>query len=308
MKSCALCLVAYSFPSMRNIFLFIRRYFVFLCFLMLQGIALWMLFKYNRYHRTVFLGVSNEITGSISTQVDKVDDYFHLREENKRVHHMNDSLMNLLKSNYSHIDTSTRQVIDSVQINDSTKGVQRFLWREAKVVYNSVNFDQNYLQINRGGNQGIKDNMAVLSSDGALVGLVVNVSPNFSQVMSLLHTKSRVPATIKRFNVYGTIEWDTEDPRFVILKGISRDVEVKKGDSVLTSPYSYNYPPGYLIGRVASIETDKASGFYLLKVKTAVNFNTVQQVFAVENLQREEQLKLDDDTKQKVEQQKRTTR
>ena len=289
---------------MRNIFLFIRRYFVFLSFLVLQGFALWMLFKYNRYHRAVFLGMSNEITGSLNTQVDKVDDYFHLREENRRVHQMNDSLMNLLRSNYSVTDTSTRLVVDSLQVNDSTKQVQRYLWREAKVVYNSVNFDQNYIQLNRGSNQGVTDNMAVLNSDGAIVGLTVNVSPNFSQVMTLLHTKSRVPATVKRFNVNGTVEWNTEDPRFVLLKGISRDVEVKKGDSILTSPYSYNFPPGYLIGRVAAIETDKASGFYLLKVRTAVNFNAIQQAFVVENIQREEQIKLDEDTKKKIEQQK----
>jgi rod shape-determining protein MreC len=263
-----------------------------------------MLFKYNRYHRAVFLGVSNEITGSMNKQVDKVDDYFHLREENRRVHQMNDSLMNLLRSNYSLTDTSARLVVDSLQINDSTKQVQRYLWREAKVVYNSVNFDQNYIQLNRGSKQGVTDNMAVLNSDGAIVGLTVNVSPNFSQVMTLLHTKSRVPATIKRFNVNGTVEWNTEDPRFVLLKGISRDVEVKKGDSVLTSPYSYNFPPGYLIGRVAAIETDKASGFYLLKVRTAVNFNAIQQAFVVENIQREEQIKLDEDTKKKIEQQK----
>ncbi len=77
---------------------------------------------------------------------------------------------------------------------------------------------------------------------------------------------------IKRFNVNGTVEWDTKDPRFVILKGISKDVEVKKGDSVLTSPYSYNFPPGYLIGTIAAIETDKASGFYLLKVQNRRQF------------------------------------
>ena len=290
---------------MRNIFLFIRRYFVFLSFLVLQGFALWMLFKYNRYHRAVFLGVSNEITGSMNKQVDKVDDYFHLREENRRVHQMNDSLMNLLRSNYSLTDTSARLVVDSLQVNDSTKQVQRYLWREAKVVYNSVNFDQNYIQLNRGSNQGVTDNMAVLNSDGAIVGLTVNVSPNFSQVMTLLHTKIRVPATVKRFNVNGTVEWDTEDPRFVLLKGISRDVEVKKGDSVLTSAYSYNFPPGYLIGSVAAIETDKTSGFYLLKVRTAVNFNAIQQAFVVENIQREEQIKLDEDTKKKIEQQKK---
>lgn len=218
---------------------------------------------------------------------------------------MNDSLMNLLPSNYSSADTSSKLVVDSLELNDSTKQVQRYLWREAKVVYNSVNFDQNYIQLNRGKNQGIKDNMAVLSSDGAIIGLVVNVSPNFSQVMTILHTKSRVPATIKHFNVNGTIEWDTKDPRFVLLKGISRDVQVKKGDSVLTSPYSYNFPPGYLVGRVAAIETDKASGFYMLKVQTTVNFNSVQQAFIVENIQREEQMKLDEETKRKIEQQKK---
>src|SRR5678810_351254 len=148
---------------MRNIFLFIRRYFVFLSFLALQAFGLYMLFKYNRYHRAVFLGISNEITGSVNTQVDKVDDYFHLREENKRVHHMNDSLMNLLRSNYWKDDTTVRFVTDSIQINDSTKGVQRYLWREAKVVYNSVNFDKNYIQLNRGSKQGVKDDMAVLN-------------------------------------------------------------------------------------------------------------------------------------------------
>ena len=292
---------------MRNIFLFIRRYFVFLCFLVLQGFALWMLFRYNRLHHTVFLGVSNEITGRVNSQVDKVDDYFHLREENRRVHHMNDSLMNLMKVNYWQPDTSAKAVTDSLQINDTTKSVRRYLWREAKVVYNSVNFDQNYLQVNRGADQGIKENMAVLSSDGALAGLVVNVSKNFSQVMSLIHTKSRVPASLKRSSVFGTIEWDTEDPRFVTLKGISRDVEVKKGDSVVTSIYSYNYPPGFLIGRIDRIQTDQASGFYVLRVRTSVNFNSVQQVFIVENLQREEQLKLEEETKRKIDQQKKTT-
>jgi rod shape-determining protein MreC len=122
--------------------------------------------------------------------------------------------------------------------------------------------------------------------------------------MSLLHVQSRVPASLKNNNVFGTIEWNGEDPRFLLLKGISMDVKVKKGDSVLTSIYSYNYPPGFLVGRIADIKTDKASGFYILKVRSAVNFNAVQQVFVVENLQRTEQLMLDEATKQKMEQKK----
>ena len=276
---------------MRNIFLFVRRYFTFLAFILLQIFALWMLFKFNKLHHAAFLGVANEVTGSVNTQVDKLDDYFHQGEENKRVHRMNDSLMNLLHSNFYQVDTSQRLVVDSLMI-DSVKSARRYYWRDAKVVYNTVNFEKNYLQINRGSNYGIKDNMAVLNSDGAVVGQVVNVSPNFSQVMSLLHIQNSVSASLKKTGDAGKVEWDGKDPRFLIMKSISKSVPVQVGDTVLTSKYSYNYPPDKMIGTVAAIGSDPASGLYLLKIRAAVNFSNVQQVFVVENLQRDEQLQL----------------
>ncbi|HEX8315021.1 MAG TPA: rod shape-determining protein MreC, partial [Flavisolibacter sp.] len=235
---------------MRNIFLFLRRYFTFFTFILLQLFALWMVFRYNRFHRAAFLGVANEFTGSVNTQVDKLDDYFHQGQENVRVHRMNDSLLNLLKSNLDYRDTSQRVVTDSVR-QDSTYAVLRYIWRDAKVVYNTVNAEENYLQINRGSKQGIKDDMAVISSDLNVVGVVVNVSANFSQVMSLLHVQSSVSAAHKNTATLGKIEWDAKDPRYVLLKGISRSVEVKPGDSVLTSRYTYNFPPGYLIGTIS---------------------------------------------------------
>jgi rod shape-determining protein MreC len=147
--------------------------------------------------------------------------------------------------------------------------------------------------------------MAVLNSDGAVVGQVVNVSPNFSEVMSLLHIQSSVSAALKKTGDAGKLEWDGKDPRFVQLKGISKSVEVKIGDTVVTSKYSYNFPPDKIIGRIASISSDPATGFYLLKIRTVVNFNTIQQVHVVENLQRGEQLQLEKDTEKKVEQQKK---
>ncbi len=286
---------------MRNIFLFIRRHFVFLLFVVLQAVSLWMLFNFNRFHNAVFLGVASEITGSINTQVDKVDDYFHLREENRRVHRMNDSLISILKINFVSTDTSQTAVTDSLKI-DSSVQVRRYLYRDAKVVFNSVTADNNYLQLNRGFNGGVKENMSVINSDGAIVGLVINVSPNFSQVMSLLHTKSNVPAMLKNTGTAGKVSWDTKDPRFLTLEGISRDVAVKVGDSVVTSRYSYNYPPGFFIGRITEAKEDKATGFYALRLRSAVNFGAIQQVFVIENLQRTEQVELEKDTERKMEQ------
>ncbi len=266
-----------------------------------------MLFNYNRFHRAAFLGVATEFTGRVNTQVDKLDDYFHQGDENARLHRMNDSLMNLLKTNFSYSDTGQRLVTDMVR-KDSTVALLRYYWRDAKVVYTTVNGEQNYIQLNRGSKYGIKDDMAVLSSDGAVVGVVVNVSPGFSEVMSLLHVQSSVSAAHKITGTLGKVEWDAKDPRFVLLKGISRNIEVKAGDSIVSSRYSYNFPPNYLIGTVAEISNDPATGFYLMKVKTAANFSTIQQVFVVENLQREEQLQLSKDTEKKMELQKNTQR
>ncbi|RYZ61419.1 MAG: rod shape-determining protein MreC [Chitinophagaceae bacterium] len=292
---------------MLNIFAFLRRYFTFITFVVLQAVSLWMLFNYNRFHRAAFLGVASELTGSINTQVDKLDDYFHQGEESRRVHRMNDSLMNLLQANYFVPDTGVVAKTDSLRF-DTTRAVRRYLWRDAKVVYNTISAEQNYIQLNRGSKHGIRDEMAVLSSTGGVVGVVVNVSPNFSQVMSLLHVQNSVSAAHQKSGTLGKVEWEAKDPRYVLLKGISKSVEVKVGDSVVTSRYSYNFPPNYLIGTVNEITNDPATGFYLLKVRVAVNFSTLQQVFVVENLTREEQLKLAADTEKKLEQQKKGQR
>src|SRR5215213_1517840 len=123
---------------MRNIFLFIRRFSTLFAFLALQVFAVWMLFKFNKIHHAAFLGVASEFTGSVNSQVDKLDDYFHQGEENKRVHRMNDSLLNLLHSNFSYTDTAQKLMVDSVMM-DTVKGIRRYFWREAKVVYNTIN-------------------------------------------------------------------------------------------------------------------------------------------------------------------------
>ena len=290
---------------MRNVFLFISRYRTFFTFLILQVVSLWFLFSYNRFHSARFLGVANEVTGRVNTQYNKVEDYFELREENRRIHRMNDSLLNLQSRNFMRADTSLQLVQDSVPF-DTLGHYRRYQFRPATVVYNSTNSQKNYLQINRGSNHGIKDNMAVLSSDGSTVGVVVGVSPNFSQVMSLLHVQQKVNAALKKTGDFGTIEWDGKDPRFLILRGIPRSIEIKTGDTVLTSPYSFNFPPGYMIGTIAETITDKSTNFYILKIRPAARFYSIQQVFVVENLQYAEQTTLNQEARKRIEDPKKT--
>jgi rod shape-determining protein MreC len=292
---------------MRNIFLFIRRYFTFFTFLVLQAVSLWFLFNYNRFHRAKFLGLANEFTGRINTQYNFVEDYFTLKEENRRVHKMNDSLLNLLPLNFNRRDTSVQAYQDSIPY-DTLGNYRRYLSRPATVVYNTVNADKNYIQLNRGSKDGITDNMAVVSSDGHVVGVVINVSPNFSQVMSLLHVQNTVSAALKKTGEIGTVEWDGNNPRIILMKKVPRTVEINKGDSVLTSPVSFNFPPHYLIGTIESSTVDAATGTYILKLRTAANFYNLQHVHVIENVEREEQVKLFNETRKKIEEVKRPPR
>jgi len=285
---------------MRNVFLFILRYKTFFSFLILQVVSLWFLYTYNKFHRARFLGIANEVTGRVNTQYNKVEDYFTLREENRRIHQINDSLLNLLPRNFMRSDTGGQLVQDSIPF-DTLGHYRRYYFRPATVVYNTVSSQKNYIQLNRGSRHGIKDNMAVLSSDGSAVGVVVGVSPNFCQVMSLLHVQQKVNASLKKSGDFGTIEWDGKDPRLLTLKGVPKSIEIKTGDTVLTSTYSFNFPPGYMVGTIAEVVTDKSTNFYLLKVKPGAKFYSLQQVFVVENLQYAEQTSLNQEARKRIE-------
>jgi len=290
---------------MRNIFLFIGRYFTFFAFLGFQVLALSFLFRYNKYHRAVGLGVANELTGWMNSKYANVDQYFHLKQESDRIHHVNDSLINLLKTNFLNPDTATQFVQDTIPY-DTLGHRRRYIWRDAEVVSNSVNAERNYIQINRGSKQGIRDNMAVLNSDLSLVGIVVNTSDNFSQVMSLLHVKNNVNAVMKQSGNAGTISWDGKSPLYLTMTGIPKSDSIAKGDTVLTGTYSLSFPPLRMIGRVASIIKDNSSSFYVLQIKTAANFQNLQHVFVVENLHADEQEKLDKETRKKIDEVKKT--
>lgn len=285
---------------MRNVFLFIRRYFTFFAFLGLQVAALWFLFNFNRFHRAKGLGWANELTGMINSRYKSVDDFFHLRAENERVHRLNDSLLNLLSRNFTKADTSAMEVRDSIPF-DTLGSYRTYLWRPAKVTYATVTAQKNYIQINKGSRHGVKDNNSVINSDGSIVGVVLNVSPNYATARSLLHVDSRISVALKKGGNIGTVIWDGKDPRFLLMEKVPKSDSILVGDTILTSNLTSVFPAGYMVGTVAEIIKDKSSNFLTLKVKTAANFFNLEQVHVVEDLYYDEKTKLLDNAKKMIE-------
>ena len=256
-----------------------------------MGLSLYMLFTYNRYHHTVYSEVAGEITGKISGQFNNVKYYFHLRETNDSLVKANEILYNRLKENYAFPDTTSHISIDSLNL-DSLKGARRYLYMQAKVVRNSISHPGNYIELHRGSQQGLRADMGVIAPNNAVIGTVVDVSPNYAVVMSLLHEQSNLSARLKKSGETGIVIWDGKDPGILLLKDISKTVKISAGDTVVTSGFSDKFPAGLLVGYVKDIINDKSSSTYIVRIYTAANFNNLQYSYIIDNLQKDEPAQL----------------
>ena len=277
---------------MKNIIGFIRQNFTFFTFLILQIVSLVMLSSYSKSHQTFFGGMTNQVIGDINTRYNNWSYFFSLKKTNALLTAENVALRNLLAQNFVPFDT-TKKLGTLILRKDSLEKVRKFYYYPAKVVGNSFTLQKNYITIERGALQGVKKDMAAISPDGSIVGIVVEVNDNYSKIMSLLHRNSKVSAMLKRDKVAGTVEWDGIDPDILILKNISKSAAPKKGDSVLTSPYSASFPAQLLVGRVSKILVDPASNFLTLELKSATNFYNLEFIYLVENKRMNEQLNLE---------------
>jgi rod shape-determining protein MreC len=249
-------------------------------------ISLVMLFSYNDFHQTVYWTLSNDLSGDINERINVVEEFISLKTENENLRAQNALLLEQLSVSNMQPDT-TSQVENALMIKDSTKVTRKFIYMPAKVLSSSVFLQQNYIMLHRGSDQGIKPNMAVVGI-GGLIGTVVYASKNISLVMSLINRDSKVIAVLKKGSGLGEISWDGKDPSILLLSKVPKTINVNKGDSILTSPYSDRFPPGILIGFVDKVDFDQETNTFRLKVKTAIDFNSVQHAYVVNNLMQPE--------------------
>jgi len=254
-----------------------------------------MLTRSSSVHDAFFSSGVNEVTGGINKQYNNFYSFFTLKEINRQLTEENAKLRDSLRSSYL-VNNTSRKLLGDTTVKDSSGHIRKFTFLPAQVVGNTVTSQTNYLTLERGSSQGVKKGMSVICPNGepgSIVGTVIDVSSNFCRVMSILHRNSKVSAMLLKDNSAGSIEWDGADPSYLVLRNIPKSAKVAKGDSVVTSNYSANYPPHVMIGTVTSIAADQASNFFTIKVRTATNFFTLQNVYIVENIHFTEQTKIE---------------
>lgn len=277
---------------MRNIFLFIQRFFVLFVFVVLQILCILVLVNFNKTYEGYFAGSANGVIGRVNTQYNNVHEYFTLRKTNEQLAAQNRQLLMLLNSNDSSTDKINVSKIDTI-MRDTLGRVRKFDFLLARVVNNSTTEENNYITIELGAKQGVKKDMGVAGPNG-IVGKVILVSDNYSVVMSLLNHNSRVSAMLKKDSTNsGYTDWDGKNASYITMHNVPKSAKIRKGDTVLTSNLSGNFPEGMMVGTVSGYTIDPSSAFYTLQLQTATNFYNLQYVYLIKNMRWEEQRALE---------------
>jgi rod shape-determining protein MreC len=281
---------------MRNLVTLIWRHYFFFLFLLLETLCISLVVQNNNFQHASFVNSSNALSANIMKTSADVTDYFNLRNTNEKLVKENAELRARLAESISSI-TDNQDSVKTTYQDPLKKTVyrQKYTYTSAKVVNNSTNRRNNFLTLDKGSKQGIKKNMAVITSNG-VVGQVKDVSENFCTVMSLLHSETTISSILKKDGSYGPLHWDGDDFGYATLSDIPTHVRLIKGDTIVTSPYSLTFPENVMIGTVDSYIKESLKPFYSVKVKLSTDFKKLTYVYIVNNMFKDEQDKLEKDS------------
>jgi rod shape-determining protein MreC len=274
---------------MRNLIRFLKRYSYIFLFIFLEGLSIYIISQNSFYQGSVITSFANEIAGNVNTKTYNISRYFTLGSSNEALVKENARLRSMIESSYVKYQHKTFQYNDTIY-------KQQFEYIDAKVIQKTINKRNNYFILNKGRVHGVTNNMGVISPNG-IVGVVVNVSSNFSLVMSVLHQDSRPNIKNQRTKISGTLVWEGGDYSSGKLVDIPSSIPLKIGDTIITSGFSQDFPEGIMVGKIKNFKKDKGTGFYVVDIKFSVDYNKLEYVYIVKNFFKEEQVQLTKDIK-----------
>jgi rod shape-determining protein MreC len=153
----------------------------------------------------------------------------------------------------------------------------------AQVIGTSGSDLTHVLTIDKGSNDGLKPDMAVITPDG-IVGKVRDVFPTTAEVLEIDDQTSGAGVVLENTRIRAILR-GTSSGRAQI-GNLTADSRIKPGEPVVTSGGDQVYPRGLPVGTVQSIAPDPDRQPYTdIVVKPAVDLNRVEEVLVITGFQ-----------------------
>ena len=234
---------------MQQLINFILRSKHFLLFLLLLCVSILFTAQSRSFHRSKFVNSANFISGGIYDNISNISEYFALKEENDKLREENSRLRNML------VNTAIEKQDEAIVKTD------RYNVYPAKIINNNFSSRNNYLTINKGTNDGVKEDFGVISSKG-IVGIVRSTSKNYATVLSVLNaTDAKINAKIKNTSHFATLVWNGENPNLLQLINLPKLAPIKEGDTIciIEAMKLFNEIESEVSGTIVKVLVDDAT-------------------------------------------------
>ncbi|HEY5477042.1 MAG TPA: rod shape-determining protein MreC [Tepidiformaceae bacterium] len=225
---------------------------------------------------TITSPVDRALTGvfePVATFLSNAGNINSLESENRKLRLQNEGLQN----------TVTQLKQDSARITELEQAlnISQAAGGGVHVAANIVNREStpftDVIAIDRGANDGIKNDMVVLSSQGSLIGTVTSTFPTTAFVRLVTDSKSKVAAQVLNSSTDGIVQGSANRAlAFNLGQG-----NIKVGDTIVSSGLGGNYPAGLPIGNVSEVSGSPEDLSPKVKVEPTVRLSTAQTVLVL---------------------------
>ena len=226
------------------------------------------LYNSSGLHYTKIGNLSISIAGFSAKQVTKIKSYFNLINENELLKKEN-LILKKNEFNYSSNNEDSKALIPDIVL--------------ANVIKNTIKNKKNFILIDKGSNNGVSLDSGVINSYG-IVGIINNVSPDYSSIISILNTDLKINVMVKRLSTIGSLSWDGSNSKRISLFDIPTSNPIKLGDTIITGGMSFYFPKGIPIGIISSYEKNETEGYFDIEVSLFNDFSSLNNVYVIDKL------------------------
>jgi rod shape-determining protein MreC len=223
--------------------------------------------------------VFNKPVSGITGFVGDLKDLQHTYDENKKLKARLDEYV-LLKTQVQDLKEENEVLRDNLGKEDD---LRKYSPIQATVIGRNPERWHEMLTINKGKRNGLKKNMAVITSTG-LVGKV-KVATEFTasvQLLSSVDKTNRVSAIVQgKDKAYGLIEGFDDKKNLLLMKKIPYDKKIKKNSMVITSGYGGIFPKGLPIGKVVDVKVDQYGLNQTAYIEPSTDFYDINNVMVI---------------------------
>ena len=171
-------------------------------YLLLLGLSFFFLNNKSSFHQSQLEKYGLYVSQNLYRVSHQIGNYFQLKKINEKLLQENKALKELeLKSK-------------GIPLYPSALKVKRrfpFQVKTANIIKNSFLNQQNFLIIDKGAEDGIKEEMAVITDRG-IIGIVKSVSNHYASVISILNQDLKINVRLKNSAAFGTLSWKGKNP------------------------------------------------------------------------------------------------